>query len=168
MNKVLTYRGIVYPWQCDHMGHMNVMWYTGKFDEASWSMLARIGLTQERLSASHRGMAAVQQNITYKRELRAGDVLTISTTVLEVREKSIRCLHEMTKDSSGETAALSEVTGVHIDTRIRRSIELPPEIRRRASDLILGRDVIVDDLDIPEAVDRPLQSVPGMFGFTSM
>ena len=33
---VITYRGTVYPWQCDHMGHMNVMWYVGKFDEASW------------------------------------------------------------------------------------------------------------------------------------
>ena len=24
-----TYRGIVYPWHCDHMGHKNVMWYVG-------------------------------------------------------------------------------------------------------------------------------------------
>jgi acyl-CoA thioester hydrolase len=31
----LTYRGTVYPWQCDHIGHMNVMWYVGKFDEAT-------------------------------------------------------------------------------------------------------------------------------------
>lgn len=29
----ITYRGVVYPWQCDHMGHMNAMWYVGKFDE---------------------------------------------------------------------------------------------------------------------------------------
>jgi hypothetical protein len=21
-----TYRGTVYPWQCDHVGHMNIMW----------------------------------------------------------------------------------------------------------------------------------------------
>jgi acyl-CoA thioester hydrolase len=28
----LTTRGTVYPWRCDHMGHMNVMWYVGKFD----------------------------------------------------------------------------------------------------------------------------------------
>ena len=33
---VETYRGAVYPWHCDHMGHMNVMWYVGKFDEATW------------------------------------------------------------------------------------------------------------------------------------
>lgn len=29
-----TYRGTVYPWQCDHVGHMNIMWYVGKFDAA--------------------------------------------------------------------------------------------------------------------------------------
>ena len=28
----LTYRGGVYPWHCDHVSHMNVMWYVGKFD----------------------------------------------------------------------------------------------------------------------------------------
>ena len=41
----LTHRGVVYPWQCDQMGHMNVMWYVGKFDEATWQMFAQMGLT---------------------------------------------------------------------------------------------------------------------------
>ena len=36
MTPIVTYRGTVFPWHCDHMGHMNVMWYTGKFDEATW------------------------------------------------------------------------------------------------------------------------------------
>jgi acyl-CoA thioesterase FadM len=40
MNKIMadpvvTHRGTIYPWHCDHMGHMNVMWYVGKFDEAT-------------------------------------------------------------------------------------------------------------------------------------
>ena len=35
-----TYRGTVYPWQCDHVGHMNIMWYVGKFDEANWNLFA--------------------------------------------------------------------------------------------------------------------------------
>jgi acyl-CoA thioesterase FadM len=34
MESAATYRGTVYPWQCDHVGHMNIMWYVGKFDEA--------------------------------------------------------------------------------------------------------------------------------------
>ena len=40
-----TYRGAVYPWHCDHMGHMNVMWYVGKFDEATWNLFATLGVT---------------------------------------------------------------------------------------------------------------------------
>src|SRR6185295_20168046 len=40
MSGLLTYRGAVYPWHCDHMGHMNVMWYVGKFDEANWNLFA--------------------------------------------------------------------------------------------------------------------------------
>ena len=42
---VETYRGTIYPWQCDHMGHMNVMWYVGKFDEATWQFFSMLGLT---------------------------------------------------------------------------------------------------------------------------
>lgn len=29
----ITYRGVACPWQCDHKGHMNVLWHVGKFDE---------------------------------------------------------------------------------------------------------------------------------------
>jgi hypothetical protein len=37
----ITYRGVVHQWHCDHMGHMNVMWFVGKFDEATWNLGAR-------------------------------------------------------------------------------------------------------------------------------
>ena len=37
-----TYRGTVMQWHCDHMGHMNVMWYVGKFDEATWNLFAHV------------------------------------------------------------------------------------------------------------------------------
>ena len=47
-NPVITYRGTVYPWHCDHVGHMNVMWYVGKFDEATWQLFSHLGLTNSR------------------------------------------------------------------------------------------------------------------------
>lgn len=50
-------------------GHMNVMWYTGKFDEASWPLLARLGLTRSYMQEKNCLMAAVQQDTSYKREL---------------------------------------------------------------------------------------------------
>lgn len=34
-------RGFVYPWQMDHVGHMNVQFYTARFDEATRSCAKR-------------------------------------------------------------------------------------------------------------------------------
>jgi acyl-CoA thioester hydrolase len=127
-----TYRGTVYPWHCDHVGHMNVMWYVGKFDEATWNLFGRIGLTPTYLRQSCRGMAAVQQNISYKRELLAGDIVEITSRVLEVRDKSIRFLHEMRNDETGELAASCEITGVHMDRQARKSATLPETIHAAA------------------------------------
>jgi acyl-CoA thioester hydrolase len=128
----VTYRGTVYPWQCDHMGHMNVMWYVGKFDEASWQLLSSLGLTPSRMGKERAGMAAVEQRIEYKRELHAGDVVTIRSTVLEVKDKSIRMTHVMINDETRHVAATTVVVAVHLDATVRKARSLPADVRERA------------------------------------
>jgi len=125
----LTYRGMVYPWQCDHMGHMNVMWYTSKFDEACWQLLSMLGLSPARFAQDGTGMAAVEQHIQYKRELVAGQAVTIQSALLEVKDKSIHMLHKMIDDASGEIAATTVVVGVHIDAILRKAISIPDDVR---------------------------------------
>jgi acyl-CoA thioester hydrolase len=132
----ITGRGAVYPWQCDHIGHLNVMWYVGKFDEATWNLLALVGLTPSYLRAGQFGMAAVQQNITYKRELMAGDTITVRSRILEVREKVIRFVHEMASGETGEIAASCELTVVHLDRARRKSAPLPPAVAERARAMV--------------------------------
>ena len=121
---LITYRGVVYPWHCDQMGHMNVMWYVGKFDGATWQLLAAIGATPSRLHERQFGLVAVEQHIHYKRELRSGDLLTIRSSVLDCKEKSLRFTHEMRNDQTGELAATMLVVGVCIDMVTRN--EVPP------------------------------------------
>jgi acyl-CoA thioester hydrolase len=129
---MITYRGTVYPWQCDHMGHMNVMWYTGKFDEAVWQLLASLGLTASRFRAEALAMAAVEQHVAYKRELHAGDAITVRSRVADVNDKAIRIAHEMTHDESGDIAATCVVVGVLLDATTRRARSLPADVRERA------------------------------------
>lgn len=131
-----TYRGVVYPWQCDQMGHMNVMWYTGKFDEATWALFAAMGITPSYVRDQGRGMVAVEQVISYQHELLAGDLVLVRSWVLEVREKVLRFKHEMIKVETGEVAATSELTGVHFDRSARRSCPLPDEIAGRARAMV--------------------------------
>ena len=141
MSDILTYRGAVYPWHCDHMGHMNVMWYVGKFDEATWNLFALAGVTAAFLKEHKRGMAAVQQNITYKRELHAGDTVVVRSAFLEVREKTARFVHEMRHAVTGEVSAICVLTGVSIDTQTRKSCSLPAEIVERGRKLVRAYDL---------------------------
>jgi acyl-CoA thioester hydrolase len=133
---LLTYRGAVYPWHCDQMGHMNVMWYVGKFDEATWNLFAAMGVTTAFLRERKRGMAAVQQNITYRRELVAGDTVTVHSAFLEIRDKVARFVHEMRHGETGELAAYCLLTGVHIDAEARKACPFPQEILARGKSLV--------------------------------
>ncbi len=133
---LLTYRGTVYPWHCDHVGHMNVMWYVGKFDEATWHFFHGLGLTPSYLRGAGRGMAAVDQHISYAQELHAGDVVTVHTTLLEIKDRSIRFFHEMTNDENQSVAACTTLKAVHIDTVARKSCAFESQIRAQASSLL--------------------------------
>ncbi|MGQ0710223.1 MAG: acyl-CoA thioesterase [Rhodoferax sp.] len=132
----LTYRGTVYPWHCDHVGHMNVMWYVGKFDEATWNLFLQIGITPSYLREQQRGMAAVDQHIQYQRELHAGDLVSVRSTVLECAGKKIRFRHEMVNSESGEVAAVCTLLGVHMDTVLRKACPLPDAVVARALGLV--------------------------------
>jgi acyl-CoA thioester hydrolase len=131
-----TYRGAVYPWHCDHMGHMNVMWYVGKFDEATWNLFSGIGLTPAFLREKHRAMAAVQQDISYRRELLSGDVVAVRSGMLEMREKAAKFVHEMRDAQSGAIAAVCILTAVHMDGKTRKSTAFPAEVIARGRGLL--------------------------------
>ena len=111
LEPLLTYRGTVYPWHCDHVGHMNVMWYVGKFDEATWQFFNALGLTPRYLRSARRGMAAVDQHISYLRELHAGDVVSVRTRLIGFKEKSVQFVHEMSEDEQGEVVAQNDAEG---------------------------------------------------------
>ena len=134
---LITARGVVYPWHCDHMGHMNVMWYTGKFDEATWYLLSEIGIKPAYMRDNKCGMVAVQQETTYRRELLAGDLITVRSSILEIREKVIRLCHEMLNAVTDEVAATTTLTGVHLDSETRKSRPFPAEIIEQARRLII-------------------------------
>jgi acyl-CoA thioester hydrolase len=159
----ITYRGTVYPSQCDHMGHMSVMWYVAKFDEASWQLLSLLGLTPSRFKSEGIGMAAVDQHIGYKRELHAGDLVTIRSAVLDVAEKSIRIVHQMRNDETGELAAVTVVVGVHLDTTIRRARALPADVRERATRMIAEHEDLAD-ADEALALDSTHRHTCGVTG----
>ena len=127
-----TYRGVVYPWHIDQIGHMNVQFYTARFDEATWHFLASFGITPTYLKSNGRGMAAVEQHTRYKEELHAGALIRITSELLEIKPKTVRFRHRMYNAETGVEVAVIDMVGVHLDTTTRRSVPLPPDILERA------------------------------------
>lgn len=135
---LVTYRGAVCASQCDHIGHMNIVSYGAKFDEANWVLFCEIGLTPSYLRSDRHGMAGVQQNITYKQELFAGDVIEVRSQLLEIGEKRLRMRHEMHNIETASVAAVCEITAVHLDKQVHKACAFPPAIRQAASALLAG------------------------------
>ncbi len=131
-----TYRGVVYPSQLDHMGHMNVQWYTARFDEATWHLMSRVGITVTYMDENDRGMAAVEQTTKYKAEVKSGDLLVIKSKLLEVKDKAVRFLHIMYNAETEQEVASSELVGVHIDTMTRKSCPFEPEMKEKCRSLM--------------------------------
>lgn len=127
-----TYFGAVYPGEIDHMGHLNVAYYVQKFDTATWNFLFNIGITPSMLRETAVGLAAVEQMLSYKKELLPGDVIEIRTKILDVSEKKIRFRHEMIHRESGQVAATCELLGVCFDREARKSRTFPPEVLEKA------------------------------------
>jgi acyl-CoA thioester hydrolase len=134
----ITYRGMVHQWQCDHMGHMNVMWFVGKFDEATWNLGAMMGMTSQYMREAKRGMAAVEQRISYRREALVGDIIITRSALLEVKPKSVRFVHEMFRGEGGDHLSTMMVTGVHIDVVARKSIQFEPQIFAKSQGMIVS------------------------------
>ena len=130
-----TYRGVVYPNQADHMGHMNVQWYTSKFDEATWHLFAKIGITNSYIRDNMRGMAALEQTTKYKAEVMPGDLLVIKSEILEFDEKTIKFIHYMYDCEKETLAATSELFGIHMDREIRKGTPFPDFVHENLSAL---------------------------------
>jgi len=123
-----TYRGSVFSWECDEVGHMNVRYYVAKFDEASWQLMAKVGLTPKYLRSNNKSVVSVEQHIKYINELLPGDLVVVQSKVLEIKKSFIKFKHVMVNSQTHKIAAEMTVVGVHLDLIARKPTSIPQTI----------------------------------------
>ncbi len=126
-----TYRGVVYPWQCDAMGHFNTRYYMAMFDDAAWHFLHEAGFDASTKHETKIGWADVHHEIEYLRELREGELVLIESKPVRVGNKSIMYQLEMKAVRDGETRARLTATSVQFDLEEIRAIPVLPQVRER-------------------------------------
>ncbi|MEV8644022.1 acyl-CoA thioesterase [Mesorhizobium ciceri] len=132
------YTGVVYPFQCDAMGHMNVQHYMAAFDQAMWHLVRSLGYSVEARVTRNEGWADVRHDVNFLRELRSGDLFCIVSSVVECGTKSLATCHRML-DSYDNLAATDEIKSVYFDLAERKAILLPDHIRIAAREALAKR-----------------------------
>jgi len=131
------YRAIVFPWQCDQLGHMNVMYYVHAFDQAFGYLLGEAGLTGAHMRETMMSFADVKHEIDYRAEQRAGDRIVVTGGFSKVGNSSAQLRLTMTNPDTGAVAATTTITSVHFDLAKRKSAPIPDDTRARIADLMV-------------------------------
>jgi acyl-CoA thioester hydrolase len=126
-----TYRGMVYPWQCDHQGHMTTQHYVGMFDQAGWQLLNALGLNPEALADDGRGYVDARHTIEYVAELRAGSLAFVESGLRRVGSSSLTVMNWLRNARDRSLSATCEIVTVHFDLRARVKLPIPEDVRAR-------------------------------------
>lgn len=136
--ELTTYRGIVYPVQCDVMGHMNVKHYIAAFDQAMWHLVAAAGYKSSWLKERNLGWADRHYEVDFLQELPVGSLFEVKSQFLKIGRTSLTAHHRMFNTETGTLSA--EITAVSIlfDLTARKPSPLPPEMLEGAKPYMKG------------------------------
>jgi acyl-CoA thioester hydrolase len=125
------YRDVVRVEWIDANEHMNMGYYLVVFDLATDAFLEWLGL--DRAHRAVRGITTfcLEAHVTYHHEMRAGDPLRFTTTLLDFDPKRIHYFHRMFHAVDGHLAATNELMSLHVSQRTRRGAPMAPEILDR-------------------------------------
>jgi acyl-CoA thioester hydrolase len=130
---VETFRATIAPADCDHLGHMNVQHYFRAVSDGMFAAMVRVGLTPEEIRRRKLSFAVVRAETEFHRELYAGDVIALESTILTVGEKSATFHHRLRNAATDEIAMSTEFKCVLLDLEKRQATVVPEDIRNGAA-----------------------------------
>ena len=137
MSWMETCRGVVYPWHCDQLGHMNVQHYVGHFDIAAFHLLAELGFKADGQQDSGITLVDAQHTIQFKNEQRLGTLFKIESALLKVGTKSVVAMHRLRNIETSVIGATTEIVAVCFDLSTRSSIPIPVKTRKQLKAYIM-------------------------------
>lgn len=132
-----TFRGVVFPWHCDSMGHFSVQHQMPLLDGAVYHLLGEFGPVVGELDGRRVGWADVRHEISYQHELVAGDLIVLRSGLIRFGTSSIRHRTELSRRCDGRVCTVMEGITVRFDLDARKSIPLDQGARAIAQRLLL-------------------------------
>ncbi len=135
---LMTAQSAVKSWECDELGHFSAQFYLDRVSDAVSHMLAAMGLDPASRAERNVVTGALEYDIRFRRELHAGEVMTLHSGLLGLGNKTFRAGHILREANSGKICATFDSIGVCIDATARRAVRYPDDLRDRAAELFIA------------------------------
>ena len=111
----------------DYNKHMNVAYYVLVFDEAWEVMLQKFKMGENSAKTAEMSTMVVETYITYKNEVKEGEVVDIYLTYFNHDKKRLHYKLEMIEKSSKKLSATIELLSLYVDLKERKVSEFENE-----------------------------------------
>ena len=131
-------RDAVKPSEVDPLGQLAPSAAIHRFSAANGHILAAFGFTPRYMREQNRGFSTFEFQLGFDSGVRVNDPLLVRSALTHVGNSSIRILHVMINQRTGERVSTLEQSGVHLDLDARRPTPLPDDLRARALKLLVS------------------------------
>ena len=133
-----TARDAVKPSEVDAAGRLALSAAIHRFSAANGHAIAAFGLTPRYMREAHRGFSTFEFRLGFEAGVQVGDPLVVRSALTHVGNSSMRILHVMIDERSGERVSTLEQSGVHLDMDARRATPLPDDLRAQARTALIA------------------------------
>ncbi len=113
--------------QGDSNGHLNVRHYLGLYDDAEWVVFGRVGIGEEHAESGLGGVFALEQHLTYRREVLVGDEVSVYVRTLARTDRMVHLASYLANHTRREVAGSMEALDAYVDFGTRRLAPWPAE-----------------------------------------
>jgi acyl-CoA thioesterase FadM len=133
-----TWRGVVSPAQCDHLGHMNVQYYFAAAGDGMFAISGELGLTRRQVEARRMCFVVVHAVSDFRKELHAGDAAKLLTSIEAMSDKVGIFVHKLLRAEDEAVTFELWMKAVLLDLDTRKARDIPADVREAAQRFIAG------------------------------
>jgi carnitine 3-dehydrogenase len=130
---LVLHHAVVPPEWTDYNGHLHESRYLQVLGDASDALFRLVGVDADYLAAG-RSFYTVETHLSFLREVRAGERLSVAIQLLGADDKRMHAFLELRRDD-GEVVATAEHLYLHVDTRAGRASAAAPGVAARVERL---------------------------------
>ena len=128
-----TFRAVVAPSDCDHLGHMNVSRYFAAVSDGMFALQTALGLGPKDVREGRRlSFAVVRAESEFKSEIAPGEVVLLESGIEELRTKSAVFQHRLIRLEDRGITFETVFRCALLDLENRRAVEIPDDVRAKA------------------------------------